>query len=119
MTHWIVCTSVKPMKMNEIKPVFLVGFMGGGKTTWGRKLATKTGRAFIDLDDVIVTKIGMPIADYFTQYGEPAFRQIESQTLKNLPLDEPAVVSTGGGTPCSLEVLHRHKIFRRGGSVHR
>lgn len=91
------------MKMNEIKPVFLIGFMGSGKTTWGRKLATKTGRAFIDLDDVIVTKIGMPIADYFTQYGEPAFRQIESQTLKNLPLVEPAVVSTGGGTPCYFD----------------
>jgi len=89
--------------MNEMKPVFLIGFMGSGKTTWGRKLATKTDRAFIDLDEVIVEKIGMPIADYFTQYGEAAFRQVESQTLKNLPLEEPTVISTGGGTPCYFD----------------
>lgn len=89
--------------MNEIKPVFLIGFMGSGKTTWGRKLATKTGRAFIDLDEAIVREIGMPIADYFAQYGEAAFRQVESQTLKNLPLGEPTVISTGGGTPCYFD----------------
>ncbi|GGC45935.1 shikimate kinase [Parapedobacter defluvii] len=89
--------------MSKLKPVFLIGFMGSGKTTWGRKLATKTGRAFIDLDEVIVNRIGMPIADYFLQHGESAFRQIESETLKNLPLAEPAIVSTGGGTPCYFD----------------
>lgn len=89
--------------MNEMKPVFLIGFMGSGKTTWGRKLASRTGRAFIDLDEAIVQETGMPIADYFAQYGEAAFRQIESQTLKSLPLTEPAVVSTGGGTPCYFD----------------
>jgi len=89
--------------MNEIKPVFLIGFMGSGKTTWGRKLATKTGRTFIDLDEVIVNEIGMPIAEYFVQHGEAAFRQIESHTLKNLSLTEPTVVSTGGGTPCYFD----------------
>ncbi len=86
-----------------MKPVFLVGFMGSGKTTWGRKLANKTGRAFVDLDEVIVREIGMPIAEYFTQYGEAAFRQVESQTLKNLPLGESTVISTGGGTPCYFD----------------
>lgn len=89
--------------MNEVKPVFLIGFMGSGKTTWGRKLATKTGRAFIDLDEVIVHKIGMPIAEYFSQHGEAVFRQVESQTLKDLFLSEPTVVSTGGGTPCYFD----------------
>lgn len=89
--------------MNELKPVFLVGFMGSGKTTWGQKVAKKTGRTFIDLDDVLVRNVGMPIADYFTQYGEAAFRQLESQTLKGLPLTEPTVVSTGGGTPCYFD----------------
>jgi len=89
--------------MNKMKPVFLIGFMGSGKTTWGRKLAAKTGRTFIDLDEVIVREIGMPIADYFAQHGEAAFRQVESQTLKNLPLSEPTVVSTGGGTPCYFD----------------
>ena len=90
--------------MNKIKPVFLIGFMGSGKTTWGRKLATKTGRTFIDLDEVIVHEIGMPIAEYFAQHGEDAFRQVESQALKTLPLtEEAAIVSTGGGTPCFFD----------------
>jgi len=95
------------------KPVFIVGFMGSGKTTWGRKLADKTGRTFIDLDEVIVQEIGMPIAAYFTEYGEHAFRELESRTLKNIAPDLPAVVSTGGGTPCyfdNMAWMNRHGI---------
>jgi len=89
--------------MNKTKPVFLVGFMGSGKTTWGRKLAGKTGRVFIDLDEAIVARTGMPIADYFLRHGEASFRELESEVLKNLPLDQPAIVSTGGGTPCFFD----------------
>jgi|SRR5690606_6251652 len=89
--------------MSNLKPVFLVGFMGSGKTTWGRKLAARTHRAFVDLDDVIVQETGMPIADFFARQGEAAFRELESRTLKSLPLSEPTVVSTGGGTPCYFD----------------
>lgn len=89
--------------MNRSKPVFLVGFMGSGKTTWGRKLALKTERVFIDLDEEIVGLVGMPIPDYFVQHGEAAFRSLESRVLKNLPLDQPSVVATGGGTPCFFD----------------
>jgi len=86
--------------MNNPKPVFLVGFMGSGKTTWGKQLAQKTGRVFIDLDDAIVERAGLSIPAYFSTHGEPAFRELEHTVLKQLPLHQPAVVATGGGTPC-------------------
>src|SRR5690606_30823435 len=89
--------------MNDIKPIFLIGFMGSGKTTWGRKLALKTERVFIDLDEEMVDKAGMTIPEYFAQHGETAFRALESRVLKNLPLEQPAVVATGGGTPCYFD----------------
>lgn len=89
--------------MNDTKPIFLIGFMGSGKTTWGRKLALKTERAFIDLDEEIVDEAGMPIPEYFAEHGETAFRTLESRVLKNLPLEQPVVVATGGGTPCYFD----------------
>lgn len=89
--------------MNNPKPIFLIGFMGSGKTTWGRKLALKTDRVFIDLDEEIVNDAGMPIPEYFAQHGETAFRALESRVLKHLPLEHPAVVATGGGTPCFFD----------------
>lgn len=89
--------------MIDSKPVFLIGFMGSGKTTWGRKLAVKTDRIFIDLDDEIVSEAGMPIPEYFALYGETAFRALESRVLKNLSLEQPAVIATGGGTPCYFD----------------
>ena len=77
--------------------------MGSGKTTWGRKLAAATDRVFIDLDAEIVDKAAMPIPEYFAQHGEAAFRRLESEVLKNLALEQPAVVATGGGTPCFFD----------------
>ncbi|WP_257669293.1 shikimate kinase [Parapedobacter tibetensis] len=88
---------------NKDRPVFIVGFMGSGKTTWGRKLARKTDRAFIDLDARIVDEAGMSIAGYFSQHGEAPFREMESQVLKNLRFTDPVIVSTGGGTPCYFD----------------
>lgn len=89
--------------MNNSKPIFLIGFMGSGKTTWGRKLAGNTGRIFVDLDEEIVREAGMPIPEYFKQHGENAFRELESRVLKNLSFEQPSVVATGGGTPCYFD----------------
>src|SRR5690606_8574833 len=77
--RWTTCISKKPIKMNNKKPIFLIGFMGSGKTTWGRKLALKTDRTFIDLDDEIANETRMPIPEYFAQEGEDAFRALESR----------------------------------------
>ena len=81
------------------KPVVLVGPMGVGKTTVGKKLAKRLELPFIDTDAVITKNHGDRSA-IFADHGEPAFREIESDVLVSL-LNEPAVISTGGGA-----VLH-------------
>jgi len=80
-------------------PIFLIGFMGSGKTTWGKKIAKKLGLPFLDLDQEIVAHIGMSIPEYFLTFGEEKFRQLESDFLKRQQGKE-AIISTGGGTPC-------------------
>ena len=82
---------------------FLVGFMGCGKTTWSRKLAAKLGYEFIDLDHALEANVGMSIAEYFSSFGEDAFRQMESDLLKQTEYPENVVVSTGGGLPCFFD----------------
>jgi shikimate kinase len=81
------------------KPVVLVGPMGVGKTTVGKKLAKRLEISFVDTDAVITKNHG-DISEIFATKGEPAFREIESETLLPL-LAEPCVISTGGGA-----VLH-------------
>lgn len=91
--------------------IFLIGFMGCGKTTLGRKLANKLGYPFVDLDHVLEAQVGMTIAQYFGQYGEEAFRKLESAVLKQTNYHEHMVVSTGGGLPCffdNIEWMNAH-----------
>ncbi|HEY0177542.1 MAG TPA: shikimate kinase [Pedobacter sp.] len=83
--------------------IFLIGFMGCGKTTLGRKLAAKLGYALIDLDHQIESITGETVADYFSANGEDAFRKLESNTLKTYDYAENSVISTGGGTPCYFD----------------
>ena len=83
--------------------IFLIGFMGCGKTTLGRKLALRLGNEFIDLDHILEAQTGMTIAGYFSNFGEDAFRKLESEVLKQTKYPENAVVSTGGGLPCFFD----------------
>lgn len=83
--------------------IFLIGFMGCGKSTLGRKLATKLGYDFIDLDHQIEKLVGMPIGAYFAANGESAFRIFESKTLKEFNYPDNCVVATGGGAPCYFD----------------
>ncbi|HMR18329.1 MAG TPA: shikimate kinase [Sphingobacterium sp.] len=82
------------------RPIFLIGFMGSGKTTWGKKVAHALELPFVDLDHEITTHIGMSIPKYFRQFGEEKFRQLESEFLRKQE-NRLAVISTGGGTPCN------------------
>ena len=82
------------------KIIFLYGAPASGKTTLGRKLAARLGAAFVDLDAAIVARAGRSIPDIFARDGEPAFRDLESETLAAV-VDAAAgdtVVSLGGGT---------------------
>ncbi len=83
--------------------IFLVGFMGCGKTTLGRRLSSRLGIEFLDLDHILEAQAGTSISVYFTSYGEAAFRELESQVLKQTVYPENAVVSTGGGLPCFFD----------------
>lgn len=83
--------------------IFLIGFMGCGKSTLGRKLATKLGYDLIDLDHQIEKNTGSTIAEYFSAHGEEVFRALESTTLKTFDYPKNCVVATGGGTPCFFD----------------
>ncbi|ASU35814.1 shikimate kinase [Mucilaginibacter xinganensis] len=103
----------KKVKMNSLEDnstvnnglglIFLIGFMGCGKTTLGRKLAARLGYEFMDLDHIMEAQAGMTIAEYFSTHGEDAFRKLESEVLKQTEYPEHAVVSTGGGLPCFFD----------------
>jgi shikimate kinase len=76
----------------------LVGLMGAGKSTVGRRLASAWGRSFVDLDDAVVAEAGRSIAELFAAEGEDGFRDRESAALRAaLAASAPVVVATGGG----------------------
>jgi shikimate kinase len=80
--------------------IVLVGFMGAGKSICGRMLARRSGRCFVETDDVIVAREGRTIPEIFRQDGEERFRQLEGEVLEDLTLKSGNVIATGGGLPC-------------------
>ncbi len=83
--------------------IFLIGFMGSGKSTTGRRLSSKLGYDFVDTDEVIIDRYGLSINEIFFQIGEEKFRESETLLLNELIQKESLVVSTGGGMPCHSE----------------
>jgi shikimate kinase len=79
---------------------FLLGFMGTGKTYWGRLWADQHGMEFFDLDAEIERETGMTIREIFEQFGETYFREKEKQVLQRFGNRDNFILSTGGGTPC-------------------
>ena len=86
------------MAKNQI--IYIIGFMGSGKTTAGKKLASLLGWTFIDLDKKIEEHTGKTIPEIFSQNGEDYFRNIEKHLLRNFKSSKNILISTGGGTPC-------------------
>jgi shikimate kinase len=83
--------------------IYLIGMMGSGKSTVGKKLANKLNYDFYDLDDLIESKIGMTIANFFEKEGEEKFRLLEQETLRETFSFENAIIATGGGAPCFFD----------------
>jgi len=77
--------------------IILAGFMGSGKTTVGKILAQRLGWKFLDTDRLIEERSGAPVAEIFKQYGEAAFRDMETSLARELALFENCVIATGGG----------------------
>ena len=80
--------------------IFLIGFMGSGKTHWGKIWAAKSGLQFFDLDAVIEQEEKKSIAEIFEQNGEAYFRQRETEVLKTFTQKQNCIIACGGGTPC-------------------
>lgn len=100
--------------------IFLLGFMGSGKTHCGKEIAQHFHMPFIDLDQEIERRTGKSISSIFAEEGETNFRKIESETLWNLiqHVGDPetsggAVISCGGGTPCfhkNMDIMNQHGL---------
>lgn len=101
--------SIREQKRDELqrllngRPIVLVGMMGAGKTTVGRRLANRLGRHFIDSDEEIETAAGMTIEDIFATHGEADFRAGEVRVIARLLKDRNIVLGTGGGAFINAE----------------
>jgi shikimate kinase len=91
--------------------IFLIGYMGSGKSTVGKKLAAKIGYEFIDLDKLIEDEYQQTIPQIFATKGEKEFRAMEHNTLKKVIEKSNQVVACGGGTPCyynNMELMNNN-----------
>ena len=86
--------------------IFLIGFMGSGKSTFGSKLARKLEYEFVDMDHLIEETSGMTVPGIFSEHGEGVFRKWEHDILEELIEREKVVISTGGGAPCHNDMMH-------------
>lgn len=93
--------------------IYLIGFMGSGKSTIGRMLAKRLDYRFIDLDEEIERDAGCKISEIFAQHGEAHFRGLETDHLKRTTSLANVVLSTGGGAPChdnNMELMNANGL---------
>ncbi|MEP7108404.1 MAG: shikimate kinase [Ferruginibacter sp.] len=82
---------------------FLIGFMGSGKTHWGKIWAAENQLSFVDLDEIIESKAKKTIPEIFEKSGEDHFRKLEAKALRTCAGLQNTIVACGGGTPCFFE----------------
>ena len=83
--------------MLDTTPIFLVGFMGAGKTTVGRALAGHLDYAFLDLDELIAERTGKSVSEIFAELGESEFRRLEREAIESCRGNIRSVIALGGG----------------------
>ena len=94
--------------------IFLIGFMGCGKSTNAACLAEMTGARQVEMDQMIVENEGMAIADIFEEKGEAYFRELETELIKSFAGGEPAVISCGGGAVLKEENV---RLMKESGKI--
>ena len=94
-----------------MRPIILIGFMGVGKTSLGKKLAKKLNWQFLDTDKWIEKKTGLAITSIFEQKGEVYFRELERNCIEELRVLQNTVISVGGGLPCFGDAMESLKSF--------
>ena len=100
-------------KNTPSKKIFLIGFMGCGKSKLGKAVANKLELPFLDLDDLVEAKNQMSIPELFATFGEQGFREREKQTLQKAAIANDAIIATGGGAPCffdNMEWMNKNGI---------
>jgi shikimate kinase len=93
--------------------IYLIGYMGCGKTKTGRRLAAHAGCPFTDLDNLFESRFGITIQDYFNRHPEEAFRKEERLLLHETAALEGHIIALGGGTPCfedNMDWIKRHGV---------
>jgi shikimate kinase len=93
--------------------IFLIGYMGSGKTTIGKLLAEKLGYSFIDMDSHIEESQFKTVTQIFSELGEERFRLLERECLHEVAEFEDVVISTGGGAPCffdNIDYMNSHGL---------
>ncbi len=108
-------TQTDPVALSINRPIVLVGLMGSGKTKIGRRLAAALSLPFFDSDAEFENAAGCTVSDYFTQHGEPAFREGERRVIGRLLDGPPCVLATGGGAYLDQET--RAKIKQKAISI--
>lgn len=96
------------------RPIFLVGMMGSGKSTVGKRLATALGRDFVDADKELEARCGVPISTIFELEGEPGFRRREACLIEDLTGRKALVMATGGG---AVLIAENRALLRERGFV--
>ena len=95
---------------DTMQNIFLIGFMGAGKSTIARWLHRQKGMRLIEMDEEIVQREKMSINEIFSVHGEPYFRELETKLLESLGEQTDTVVSCGGGVPmrqCNVDAMRK------------
>lgn len=101
------------LKLPRMNRIFLIGYMGSGKTTLGKMLAKELGYSFVDMDSFIEQRNFQSVSQIFSEKGEAEFRLLEQSALHEVADFENVVVSTGGGAPCffdNIDYMNAHGL---------